>query len=82
MGFFCSGFAFVIQTIQQKYTTPNHVGLIFTLEPIFATIIAIIFTNEVVTNQKILGMVLMISSLILMEIDLPVKKHIKNSCGK
>ncbi|MGU8435553.1 DMT family transporter [Clostridium perfringens] len=82
LGFFCSGFAFVIQTIQQKYTTPNHIGLIFTLEPIFATIIAIIFANEVVTNQKILGMVLMISSLILMEIDLPVKKHIKNSCGK
>ena len=32
LGVVCSGIAFVIQSVQQQYTTASHVGLIFTLE--------------------------------------------------
>lgn len=74
LGLFCTGIAFVVQAIQQKYTTASHVGLIFTLEPVFASIIAFIFANEVLRARSYVGMVLMIISLILMEVDIPFLK--------
>ena len=43
LGVFCSGVGFVIQTVQQQYTSASHVGLIFTLEPVFSAIVAYFF---------------------------------------
>lgn len=74
LGVFCSGIAFVIQTVQQQYTTAAHVGLIFTLEPVFSAIIAYFFVHEVLKPQGYLGAALMLLSLVLMEADFPVKK--------
>ena len=51
--------------------TANHVGLIFTLEPVFATIVAFLFAKEVLAPRGYLGMALMLLSLLLMELDLP-----------
>ena len=74
LGFFCTGISFVIQAVQQKYTTASHVGLIFTLEPVFATLVAFVFANEVLAPRGYLGMALMLLSLLFMELDLPVKR--------
>lgn len=68
---FCTGVAFVLQTTQQKYTSATHVGLIFTLEPLFASIVNFIFANERLAPRGYLGAALMMLSLLLMEIDLP-----------
>lgn len=74
LGLFCTGIAFVVQAIQQKYTTASHVGLIFTLEPVFASVIAFVFANEILRPRSYVGMVLMVISLILMEVDIPILK--------
>jgi len=74
LGLFCTGIAFVVQAIQQKYTTASHVGLIFTLEPVFASVIAFVFANEILRPRSYVGMVLMVISLILMEVDIPFFK--------
>lgn len=74
LGFLCTGAAFLIQSVQQKYTTANHVGLIFTLEPVFATIVAFLFAKEVLAPRGYLGMALMLLSLLLMELDLPAPR--------
>ena len=37
---FCTGFSFVAQTIAQQYTSASHVGVIFSLEPVFAALVA------------------------------------------
>lgn len=74
LGLFCTGIAFVVQAIQQKYTTASHVGLIFTLEPVFASVIAFIFANEILRPRSYVGMFLMIVSLVLMEVDIPFLK--------
>ncbi|MDY3869190.1 MAG: DMT family transporter [Pyramidobacter sp.] len=79
LGFFCSGAAFVIQAVQQKHTTANHVGLIFTMEPVFATVIAFFFAGEVITTRSYFGMALMLISLIFMEIDWPAKQKEENA---
>ena len=69
LGILCTGVAFVIQSTQQKYTTASHVGLIFTLEPVFSCIVAFFFANERLSARGYLGAGLMLLSLILMEVD-------------
>lgn len=74
LALFCTGFAFVVQTVQQQYTTASHVGLIFTLEPLFSAVVAYFLADEVLTARGYVGAALMMSSLVLMEL-LPSKKE-------
>lgn len=67
---FCTGLAFIVQTLAQQYTSASHVGVIFTLEPVFAGIVAFFFAGEVLTPRAYVGAALLISSLFVMEIDL------------
>lgn len=69
LGLLCTGVAFVIQAVEQQYTSAGHVGLIFTLEPVFAAIVAYFFADEHLTTRGYIGAVLMLLSLILMEAD-------------
>ena len=69
LGIFCSGVAFVIQSVQQQYTTASHVGLIFTLEPVFASMVAFVMTGEVLSLRGYIGAALMLLSLFIMEGD-------------
>jgi len=55
LGVICTAFCFIAQSVVQQYTSPTHTGLIFSLEPIFAAIFAIIFLGELVTIQLIIG---------------------------
>jgi drug/metabolite transporter (DMT)-like permease len=55
LGIICTAFCFIAQSVVQQYTSPTHTGLIFSLEPIFASIFAILFLGEVVTIQLLIG---------------------------
>ncbi len=65
----CTGVAFIVQAIAQQYTTASHVCVIFSLETLFAGIVAYIFANEVLTFKSYIGAALMITSIFVMEID-------------
>ena len=69
LGLFCSGIAFVIQAVAQQYTSASHVGVIFTLEPVFSGIVAYFFANEKLLLRGYLGAALMLLSLLVMEMD-------------
>ena len=69
LGLFCSGVAFVIQAVAQQYTTASHVGVIFTLEPVFSAIVAYFFANEKLLPRGYIGAVLMLLSLLVMEMN-------------
>ena len=74
---FCTGIAFVLQPVAQQYTTASHVGVIFTLEPVFAAIVALVFEHEVLSVKAYIGALLMLASIFVMEIDfkaLTIKK--------
>ena len=74
---FCTGIAFVLQPVAQQYTTASHVGVIFTLEPVFAAIVALVFAHEVLSVKADIGALLMLASIFVMEIDfkaLTIKK--------
>lgn len=55
LGIICTAFCFVAQAVVQQYTSPTHTGLIFSLEPIFAAIFAMIFLGEAFTTQLLIG---------------------------
>lgn len=74
LGIFCSGVCFVIQSIEQQFTTASHASLIFTLEPVFSAIFAYFLLNERLSPRGYLGAALMLASLFLMELPLPRKK--------
>jgi drug/metabolite transporter (DMT)-like permease len=59
---------FFIQSRFQQYTNPTRVGIIFTLEPVFASIFALVFNNEPLTRAIYLGGGIILVSLILCEL--------------
>lgn len=69
LGLFCSGIAFVIQTTQQKHSSPARTALIFTLEPLFSAIIAYFLAGERLHPRAYLGAVMMLLSLVLVQVD-------------
>lgn len=69
---FCTGVAFVVQSMAQQYTTAAHVGVIFTLEPVFAGIVAFLFAGEILLPRGYFGAFLLLASLLVMEIDVKV----------
>lgn len=67
-----TAFAFMVQTVVQKNTTPSHAALIFTVEPIFGMLFALIIPDgngdfEVMTFIKIIGMILIIGGTFISE---------------
>ncbi|MBQ4346069.1 MAG: DMT family transporter [Oscillospiraceae bacterium] len=69
LAIFCTGIAFVVQTVQQQYTSASHVGLIFTLEPLFSAVVAYFLAGERLHPRGYIGAALMMTSLVLMELD-------------
>lgn len=69
---FCTGVAYLIQCLAQCYTTAAHVGVIFTLEPVFSGLVAFFFAGEILAPRAYVGAILLISGLFIMELD--VKK--------
>ncbi len=76
LAIFCTGLAFIVQTIAQKYTTASRVGVIFTLEPVFASIVAYLFAGEVLTTKSYLGGAILVITILLCELNVFKKKEI------
>ena len=69
LSIFCTGLAFIVQCVAQKYTEASHVGVIFSMETVFAGIVAFVLANEVLSFQSYVGAALMVASIFIMEID-------------
>jgi len=66
--------AFGVQTIAQKYTTPTRTALIITCEPVFGALFALMIPDvngqtEVLTVRMILGCLLILSGMLITELD-------------
>jgi drug/metabolite transporter (DMT)-like permease len=70
LSIFCTGLAFIIQVVAQKHTTPSHVGIIFSLEPVFAGIVAYFLGGEILSFKSYIGMILIMISLVVAELPL------------
>lgn len=69
LSIFCTGVAFIVQAIAQQYTKASHVGIIFTLEPVFAGIVAYFIAGDILSVKAYFGALLMIFALFITEIN-------------
>lgn len=74
LSIFCTGLAFIVQSVAQQYTSSSHVGVILTLEPVFAGVVAYVFAGEILLPRAYFGALLLIISLLIMEINFSNKK--------
>lgn len=81
---FCTGVAFIVQAVAQKYTKASHVGVIFSLEPVFASVTAFVFAGEILTTKSYIGACLMLISILVMEMDVKamIKRRKERVTGK
>ncbi|WP_054955874.1 DMT family transporter [Paenibacillus dakarensis] len=63
-----SAFAFWIQTVCQKFTTPSRVAIIFATEPVFAALTGILFAGEVLGWIGGIGCLLILAGMIIAEL--------------
>lgn len=64
-----TAFAFLTQTICQRFTTPTRVALIFAMEPVFAALASFIWTEEVLGVKALIGCLFIFIGMILAELQ-------------
>jgi drug/metabolite transporter (DMT)-like permease len=57
-----------LQTKFQKYTTPSKAGIIFSFEPIFASIVAFFLLSEKISNFSLIGCIFIFCGLLISEV--------------
>ena len=68
---FATALAFTIQFWAQKYTTPTHAAILFTLEPVFAGLISYVVLHERLGGRARLGAALVLAGILLAELKGP-----------
>lgn len=67
----CTAGAFIIQMIAQNHTTPEHTALIYTAEPVFASLFGYIFNGTVLGPKGTFGAFLILAGMLLSELKVP-----------
>ena len=65
---FATAAAFAIQLWAQRYTSPSHAAILFTLEPVFASITSYLVIRERLTPRAILGAAFVLAGILLAEL--------------
>jgi drug/metabolite transporter (DMT)-like permease len=65
---FATAVAFSIQLWAQRYTTPSHAAILFTLEPVFAVITSYILIRERLAPRAILGAGFVLAGIFIAEL--------------
>jgi drug/metabolite transporter (DMT)-like permease len=73
LGVLATALAFFIQGWAQQYSNPNHTALIFSLEPVFATIFAFIFLDQSFSVKEWAGGVMILAGILVSEIRMSRK---------
>lgn len=63
-----------IHTSIQRYTTPVKAALIFSLEPVFASILAYLVLSEIFTGREFIGAAVLMTGIIVAELSYFFKK--------
>lgn len=69
----CSCVCYYLQTTAQQYTSPSKVAIFLSMEGFFGSLFAVILGYDSLTTNLVIGGIIIISSVILSEVDL-VKK--------
>lgn len=69
LGALATGGAFFIQNAAQRFTTPTHVAVIFSMEPVFAALFANLFLREFLTPRAYAGALLILIGTLACEME-------------
>lgn len=69
-GIFATTFAYIVQNVAQRFTSPTRTALIYTAEPVFAGLATALLTDHVFTARAVCGSVLILSGMIASELKL------------
>ncbi len=69
LALFCTGLSFIFQSIAQQHTAAENVGVLMTLEPVVAALVAYLFAGEVLLPRNYAGMALLLIAILIVEID-------------
>lgn len=70
----CTAWGFVMQSVAQKFTTPEHASLMFCLEPISSAIFGFVCFGEVIAPIGYFGAVLILVAVVLCSLK-PKEQH-------
>jgi drug/metabolite transporter (DMT)-like permease len=65
---FATAVAFSIQIWAQRYTTPSHAAILFTLEPVFAVITSFLLIAERMSKRSMLGAMFVLAGIFVAEL--------------
>jgi len=66
--------AFLIQNSVQRYSTPSHTAIIFTMEPVFGLLMAYLLAREMLSVQQVLGSLLILAGMLVAEFQTPPRE--------
>jgi drug/metabolite transporter (DMT)-like permease len=66
-----TAFAFSIQVWAQKFASPSHVAILFSLEPVFAAFTSVLFYGEHLTGRTLTGAALVLAGIVMAELKGP-----------
>ena len=76
----CSvGIAYTLQVVAQKHAKPSHAALILSMETVFASIGGFLILGEKLSPRGILGCFLMLSGILISQLQFPERKKVKDS---
>jgi drug/metabolite transporter (DMT)-like permease len=80
---FATAFAFSIQIWAQKHTSPSHVAILFSLEPVFAGVTSYIWLGERLSGKALSGALLILAGILVAEMKggTPVAAESPNAGG-
>jgi drug/metabolite transporter (DMT)-like permease len=67
-GLLATALAFSVQSWAQQYTTPTHTALIFSLEPVFASVTSFLVAGELLTGRGAVGAALILAGIVMVEL--------------
>jgi len=80
---FATAFAFSIQIWAQKHTSPSHVAILFSLEPVFAGVTSYIWLGERLSGKALSGALMILAGILVAEMksSAPVAAESPNAGG-
>jgi drug/metabolite transporter (DMT)-like permease len=64
----CTALAFAVQAWAQKHTTPTRAALIFSMEPVSASITSFLMTGETLSVRALFGAAMMLAAVLAVEL--------------
>jgi drug/metabolite transporter (DMT)-like permease len=68
IGVVATGLVFFIQNVAQRFTSPTHTAVIFTMEPVFAAFFAYLWVGESMAGRGLIGAGLILAGMLAAEL--------------